>query len=358
MKKPKILIYAPREEPPGIISSLEGAGLEIAYGDKNWQLPRGDYEADFIAAARDAVALQGTSIRHTPISRRIMESSQRLRIIAKYTVGVDDVDVEAATELGIMVCHAPTEANCFGVAEQTMAFILTILKKVRERDADVRAGKWRLPEHATTFFGRRDSDGHPGITIGLVGLGRIGTRVAQLLSPWRVRVIACDPYIPPANFQLANVTPVDYPTLLRESDVVSFHVVLTRETRNMLSEREIALMKPTAVVINTARGKVIDEAALARALAEGRLRAAAIDAFAEEPLPPDSPLRALGTKVLLSPHAASYNEGGELGPGIAWATRSVLTALAGNIPDNVYNREVIPRWRDRFGGVSVINPRS
>jgi D-3-phosphoglycerate dehydrogenase len=354
MNKPKILIYAPREEPPNIISSLEDAGFVIAYGDKAWQLPRGDHEADFVAAARDAVALQGTSIRHTPISRRVMESSQRLRIVAKYTVGVDDVDVDAATELGIMVCHAPTEANCFGVAEQTMAFMLAILKKVRERDADVRAGKWRLPEHATIFLGRRMSDGYPGITIGLVGLGRVGTRVAQLLAPWRVRVIAYDPYIPPAHFLLANVTPVDYPTLLRDSDIVSFHVVLTRETRNMLSEREIALMKPTAVVINTARGKVIDEAALARALAEGRLRAAAIDAFEEEPPPPDSPLRALGTKVLMSPHAASYNEGGELGPGIAWATRSVLTALAGNVPDNVYNRDVIPRWRERFGGVSII----
>jgi phosphoglycerate dehydrogenase-like enzyme len=141
--------------------------------------------------------------------------------------------------------------------------------------------------------------------------------------------------------------------LLKESDVVSFHVVLTRETRNMLSEPEIALMKPSAIVINTARGKVIDEDALARALAGGRLRAAAIDAFAEEPPAPDSPLRALGSKVLMSPHAASYNEGAELGPGIAWATRSVLTALAGNVPDNVYNREVIPRWKERFGGVSL-----
>jgi len=353
MSKPKVLIFAPREEPQDIIAALEGAGLEIAFGDRAWQAPRGDHEAAVAEAARDAVALQGTSIRHTPISRRIMESSQRLRIVAKYTVGVDDIDVEAATELGILVCHAPTEANCFGVAEQTMAFILAILKKVRERDANVRAGKWRSPEDATTYIGRRASDGHPGITIGLVGLGRIGTRVAQLLAPWRARVIAYDPYIPPANFLLAGVTSVDYPTLLRESDVVSFHVVLTRETRNMLSDKEIALMKPTAVVINTARGKVIDEDALARALASGRLRAAAIDAFAEEPPAPDSPLRALGNKVLLSPHAASYNEGGELGPGIRWATRSVLTALAGNVPDNVYNREVIPRWKERFGGVAV-----
>jgi phosphoglycerate dehydrogenase-like enzyme len=353
MSKPKILIYAPREEPREVLASLEDAGFEVAYGDRAWQAPRTDHEPDFIAAARDAVALQGTSIRHTPISRRVMESSQRLRIVAKYTVGVDDVDVEAATELGILVCHAPTEANCFGVAEQTMAFMLAILKKVRERDADVRAGKWRSPEHATTFIGRRASDGYPGITVGLVGLGRIGTRVAQLLTPWRVRIIACDPYIPPASFLLAGVQAVDYQTLLRESDVISFHVVLTRETRYMCAEREIALMKPTAVVINTARGKVVDEAALARALATGRLRAAAIDAFEEEPPPADSPLRALGDKVLMSPHAASFNEGGELGPGIAWATRSVLTALAGQVPDNVYNREVIPRWKERFGGVSL-----
>jgi D-3-phosphoglycerate dehydrogenase len=351
--KPKVLIFAPREEPENVIASLRNAGLDIAYGEKAWQSPRSDHEADFIAVARDAAALQGTSIRHTPVSRRVMESSQRLRIVAKYTVGVDDIDVEAATELGIMVCHAPTEANCFGVAEQTMAFILAVLKKVRERDADVRAGKWRSPEHATTFLGRRSSDGHPGITVGLVGLGRIGTRVAQLLAPWRVRIVAYDPYIPPANFLLAGAEAVDYPTLLKESDVISFHVVLTKETRFMCAEREIALMKPTTVVINTARGKVVDEAALARALSAGRLRAAAIDAFEEEPPPPDSPLRALGDKVLMSPHAASYNEGGELGPGIAWATRSVLTALSGNIPDNVYNRDVIARWKERFGGVSI-----
>ena len=355
MSEPRILIFAPREEPKDIIASLEGAGLELEYGEKAWQYPRSDHETDFATAARDAVALMGTSIRHTPVSRRVMESSQRLRIVAKYTVGVDDIDVEAATELGIMVCHAPTEANCFGVAEQTMAFMLAVLKKIRERDTDVRARKWRSPEHATTFLGRRESDGHPGITVGLVGLGRIGTRVAQLLAPWRVRVIAYDPYIPPANFLLAGVKPVDYQTLLKESDVISFHVVLTKETRFMCSEREIALMKPTAVVINTARGKVVDEAALARALTAGRLRAAAIDAFEEEPPASDSPLRALGTEILMSPHAASYNEGGELGPGIAWATRSVLTALAGNVPDNVYNREVIPRWKERFGGVSILS---
>ena len=353
MSRPKLLIFAPREEPADILARLGEAGLDITYGEKVWQMPRTDHEGDLAAAARDTVAMMGTSIRHTPITRRVMEEAQRLRVIAKYTVGVDDVDTDAATDLGILVCHAPTESNCFGVAETTMAMILALLKKVVERDKDVRAGKWREPHHGTTFLGAR-ADGYQGITIGIVGLGRIGTRVSQLLAPWRVRVIAYDPYAEPARFLLAGVRQVDYETLLRESDVVSFHVVLTKETRFMFDEPQIALMKKTAVVINTARGKVIREAAVARAIADGRLRAAAIDAFEEEPLPADSPLRELGDKVLLSPHSASFNEGGELRPGIQWATRSVLSALAGQIPDNVYNKDVIPRWRERFGGASML----
>jgi D-3-phosphoglycerate dehydrogenase / 2-oxoglutarate reductase len=353
MSKPKILIFAPREEPLEIRRKLEGAGCAIAVGDRAWQRPREDHEGELVDAARDAVAMMGTSIRHTPISRRVMEASQRLRIIAKYTVGVDDIDVDAATDLGILVCHSPTESNCFGVAETTMAMMLTILKKVRERDADVRAGKWREPHHATTFIASRVSDDHPGVTVGLVGLGRIGTRVAQLLAPWRVRILAYDPYIEPSRFLLAGARQVDYETLLRESDVVSFHVVLTSETRYMLADAQIGLMKPSAIVINTARGKVVDEAALARAIAAGRLRGAGIDAFEEEPLPEDSPLRRLGDKVLLSPHSAAFNEGGELRPGIVWATRSVLTALSGKVPDNVYNKAVIPRWKERFGDAPI-----
>jgi len=239
---------------------------------------------------REAVALMGTSMRHTPISRRIMQASQRLRVVAKYTVGVDDIDTEAATELGIMVCHAPTESNCFGVAETTIAFMLSLLKKVAERDADVRAGKWRTADNFAYYVGSRASDGFPGQTIGLVGFGRIGTRVAQLLAGWRARIIASDPYVPPAHFLAHGVTAVDYQTLLRESDVVSFHVMLTPETRYMFGEAEIKLMKPNAIVLNTARGKVVDEKALARAIAEGRIRGAAIDAFEEEPLPVDSPI--------------------------------------------------------------------
>jgi phosphoglycerate dehydrogenase-like enzyme len=276
-----------------------------------------------------------------------------LRIVAKYSVGVDDVDIEAATDLGVMVCHAPTESNCFGVAETTVTFMLSLFKKVAERDADVRAGKWRTADNFGYYVGSRQSDGFLGQTIGLVGFGRIGTRVAQLLAPWRARIIAYDPYVPPAHFITHGVTAVDYDTLLRESDVVSFHVVLTKETRFMFGARELGLMKRNAIVLNTARGKVVDEKALAAAIEAGRIRGAAIDAFEEEPLPADSPLRRLGEKVILSPHSASYTEGGELRQGVAWAARSVVTALRGGVPDNVYNRDVIPRWRERFGGAEI-----
>jgi D-3-phosphoglycerate dehydrogenase len=354
MSRPKVLIFAPRDEPQDMLASLTDAGLIIERGDPDWQWVHADHEPAFADAARSSVAMMGSMVRCAPITRRVLEGAQRLRIIAKYTVGVDDVDIDAATELGILVCHAPTESNCFGVAETTMALILALLKKVRERDAHVRASGWREPKLATTYLGARLSDGAPGITIGIVGLGRIGQRVAQLLAPWRVRIIACDPYAEPARFLLAGVERVDYDTLLRQSDVVTFHVTLTTQTRFMLDEEHLALMKPEAVIVNTARGKVIRESALAAAIEAGRLRSAALDVFETEPLPGDSPLRALGDRILLSPHAASYNVGGELRPGMAWAVRSVLSALRGQVPDNVYNAEVIPKWRERFGTASAI----
>ncbi len=354
MPNPKVLIYAQRDEPKAITDALRNAGCEVALGDNAWQKPGADYRGAFVAAARDAVALMGMYSRAMPLDRAALEACQRLRVVAKYTAGVDDIDTDAATELGIMVCHAPTEANCFGVAEATIAMILALLKRVRERDADVRAGNWRGSDMVSVYLGARQSDDRPGLTVGVVGLGRIGTRVVDLLAPWRLRIIAHDPYIEPGRFLLAGIKAVDYETLLRQSDIVTFHTPLTKETRNMLGERELAMMKSTAILINAARGGLIDEDALARALAAGKLRAAAIDAFAEEPLPMSSPLRKLGDKVMLSPHSASFNEDAQLGPGIEWATRSVIAALAGNVPDNVFNREVIPRWKEKFGGASVM----
>jgi phosphoglycerate dehydrogenase-like enzyme len=307
-----------------------------------------------VRLARGADALMGTSIRSSPITRAIMESSPHLRIVSKFTIGVDDVDVDAATDLGVLVTHAPTESNWGGVAEGTVAMMLTILKRARERDEAMKAGHWRLSELTGTYVGARAMDGYPGLTVGLVGLGRIGRRVAELLRPWRVRLLACDPYVEGDVFAAAGAERVDLETLLRASDVVSFHVTLSKETRGMINARTLALMKPTSVLINTSRGQVQNEADLASGLAEGTIAAAALDVFEQEPLPRSSPLLKLGHKVLLSAHMVSSNRASGLKPGILWGTRSVIAALRGEVPDNVYNKEVIPRWRQRFAEKAIV----
>lgn len=353
MSAARILIFAPVADGGDAHRKLEAHGCELILGKASWDTPQGNSEAEMVDMARGCDALMGTSIRNAPISRAIMQSGDRLRIVAKYTIGTDDVDVEAATDLGIIVAHSPTESNWGGVAEGTIASMLTMLKKLRERDRLLKdQGGWRDPKLQGTYVGSR-ADGYAGITLGLIGLGRIGSRIATLLRPWKMRILATDPYVPDARFAEHGVTRVDLPTLLRESDVVSLHVVLTRETRHMIDARTLGLMKPTALLINTSRGPCVQEGALVEALIRGQIGGAALDVFEEEPLAADSQLRNLGDKVLLSPHMVSSNVGSGLGPGIRWATDSVLAALRGEVPDNVYNKDVIPRWERRFGGKSV-----
>jgi phosphoglycerate dehydrogenase-like enzyme len=353
MKAAKVLIFAPADQTGETHRRLEAEGCDLLLGKASWDTPQGNSEPEMVSMAQECDALMGTSIRNTPISRTVMESSGNLRIVAKYTIGTDDVDVEAATELGILVTHGPTESNWGGVAEGTITAMLAMLKKARERDRHLKeGGDWRKPELQGTYLGSR-ADGYRGITLGLIGLGRIGSRVATLLRPWKMRILATDPYVPDAKFTEHGVERADLDTLLRESDVVSLHVVLTRETRHMIGLEQLALMKPAAILINTSRGPCVQEPALVEALLRGQIAGAALDVFEEEPLPRDSQLRNLGDTVLLSPHMVSANVGSGLGPGIRWATESVLHALRGEVPDNVYNKEVIPRWQSRFGGKSV-----
>ena len=302
--------------------------------------------------AKGADALTGGSIRSSPITGKIMDSAPELRIIAKCSIGVDDVDVDAATERSILVTHGPTESNWSGVAEGTVAIMLTLLKKIRERDEAVRQGLWREPSLQGISVGRHQ-DGYAGITIGIVGLGRIGRRFADLLAPWRVRILACDPYVEESRFILCNAERVDLQALLKASDVVSLHVVLTGETRQMIGTEEFSLMKEGAILINTARGQVVNTKALVEALQNDHVAAAGLDVFEDEPLPADSPLLKMGHKVLLSPHMASSNLDNGLKQGVLWANRSVLAALDGKVPEHVYNREAIPKWLQRFGGRSV-----
>ncbi|HLF12918.1 MAG TPA: NAD(P)-dependent oxidoreductase, partial [Gammaproteobacteria bacterium] len=256
---PKVVIYRPVDDSGASHRAIAAAGCEVIVAEPDANRVR------LGELARGADALLGATFRDGLIDRDFLKISAQLRIVSKYTIGVDDVDLDAANDLGILVVHCPTEANWGGVAEGTIALMLTLLKRIRERDRHVKGGGWRDQPFYGTYLGAR-ADGYPGITIGIVGLGRAGSRVAQLLAPWRVRVVACDPFVEPAKFARYGVAPVDLDTLLRESDVVTLHCNLTAATRGLMSRERLALMKSEAWLINTARGQMIDMEALCDAL--------------------------------------------------------------------------------------------
>ena len=303
--------------------------------------------------AHGAHALMGATIKRAPIDGNILDRLPELRIVSKYTIGVEDVDLDAATARGVLVTHCPTEANWGGVAEGTVGFMLTLLKQVRERDRHVKAGGWRDSSLMGTYLGRR-SDGYPGLTVGIVGLGRCGTRVAELLSTWRVRIMACDPYVEDEKFERLGVVRTDLPTLLRESDVVTLHVTLTEETRGFIGAQELASMKPSTILINTSRGAVVNLDALCDALETDGIAGAALDVLPEEPPDEQSRILKLGDKVLLCPHMISANHPGTLQPAIPWATDATLAALRSRVPEHVYNVDAIPTWLARFGHKPLI----
>jgi phosphoglycerate dehydrogenase-like enzyme len=355
---PKVFVYSPIDAAAESYEHLRERGCDLSVAPRPWASPMQPTPAELQAGARDSDALLGSMIYNTTISREVMQGAERLRVVAKYSIGCEDVDVDAANELGILVTYGPTESNWGGVAEGTLAYMLALLKKVRERDRYLKSdGAWRDPSLVGTYVGAR-ADGYPGITIGILGLGRVGSRLADLLRPWRARVIACDPYVPEAKFAEHGVQRVDLPTLLAESDVVTLHVFLNRETRHMIGAPQFARMKSSAILVNASRGPVVDEAALIEALQQHQIAGAALDVFEREPLPLDSPLRGFGDNVLLSPHMITNNVGSGVGPAIGLATAAVLNALGGEVPDEgiIFNPRAILRWKERFGGKSLLAP--
>ena len=350
-RRPRVCIYVPIDASGESHRRIREAGCEVILGEPSRRTGIG--RAALLELARGAHALMGTTVKPPPIGPAFLEQLPDLRIISKYTIGVEDVDLAAASARGVLVTHCPTEANWGGVAEGTLAFMLALLKRVRERDRHVKAGGWRDPRLMGTYLGRR-SDGYPGLTVGIVGLGRCGSRVAELLAPWRVRVLACDPYVEDERFNRHGVTRTGLATLLRESDAVTLHVALTAETRGFIGAAELGQMKPTAILINTCRGAVVAMDALCDALEADRLAAAALDVLPEEPPDRNARILSLGDKVLLCPHMISANPPGTLQPAIPWATEATLAALRGQVPAHVYNTDAVPGWLARFGGQPLI----
>ena len=225
----------------------------------------------------------------------MLDRHPRLKVIARVGVGYDTVDVAAATQRGVPVCIAPG-TNQGSVAEHTFALLLALTRRLVAQHNAVVAGAW---PRGTLLPAR-------GRTLGLVGLGRIGKAVATRALAFEMRVIAHDPFPDTAWAEAHGVPLVTFEELLRQSDFLSLHMPALPETTRLINAKTLALMKPTAFLINTSRGAVVDEVDLHAALKEGRLAGAGLDVFDPEPLRADSPLRALDN-VVLTPHAAGVD---------------------------------------------------
>jgi len=233
-----------------------------------------------------------------PLRRPQLEAAKRLRLLQCLGVGYDNVDVEAARGHGVMVATTP-EGTVEGVAEHVLLMILAVNKQLLSADRAMREGQWLVWQLRPTSFMLS------GLTLGLVGLGRIGRAVAERARAFGVELIYTDPQRAPAAVEAAlhlRWLPLD--ELLRTADIVSLHTPLTPQTRGLIGRRELALMKPAAILVNTSRGEVVDEPALVEALRAGRLRGAGLDVFEQEPTPQDNPLLAM-PQVVLTPHIAT-----------------------------------------------------
>jgi len=340
-QQPGVVIYRPVDAAGDSHRRLIEAGCRVRVVGEDEDLDR------VLGASMPVHAILASSLREGSFDSARLTQLPDLRLIAKYTIGVDDVDLAAATARGVLVTHCPTEANVGGVAEGTIALMLALLKKVAARDAAVRSGGWRSDGLRGTYLGARN-DGYPGITLGIIGLGRIGRRVAMLMAPWKLHLLATDPYVDAGVFADHDAEAVALDELLRRSDVVSVHCLLTGETESLIGPEQLALMKPGAILINTARGRIVDVDAVCDALDAGRLGGAAFDVLPEEPPPAGARILEADARVLLSPHMVAANRGGTLGAAIPWATDAVLDALAGRVPPHVYNEAAIAVWRSRF----------
>lgn len=231
----------------------------------------------------------------TRVDGALIARAPRLRVVARAGVGVDAIDVDAATAAGIIVLNTPA-ANTLAATEHTFALLFGVMRHVSAANASVHRGEWnRAPFVGHELHGK---------TLGIIGFGRIGSNVAVRAQAFGMRVIACDPFVAAARATAANVELVSLETLLSRSDVVTLHVPLTEQTQHMIGDRTLALMRDDAVLINCARGAVVSPDALLRALDTGRLRGVAVDVVPQEPPPPDSASRHLleHPRVVATPH--------------------------------------------------------
>lgn len=318
---------------------LRAAGCELVLGKPSDDFP------DFRYERKDLVSLIGDCDIVYPVGRDfiggdVLDSCPNVQAVVKSSIGIESVDVDAATDLGILCCNSPTPENYLGVAEATIGLIVALFKRLKLNEATMRAAGWKEARNRGTLM--------LGKTAGVIGLGRIGQNVAKRLGPWGMKILGYDPYVRQETVAGLGVKMVSLDELLEQSDVVTVHVVLTRETRGMIGSSRLERMKPTAFLVNTSRGPVLREPDLVQALDRRLIAGAALDVFDEEPLPMSSALRRVDPeRLILTPHIIGTNPG-SLEAGQKMAAQSILAILEGKAPDTIVNPPAIGRWKERF----------
>jgi len=291
-------------------------------------IPSGDHE-EIKKALKDITGIMlDTTIKFTP---ELMDSAPNLKVISRTGTGVDNVDVPAATERGILVLHTP-DANTVTVAEHTVAFIGAMTKYIVFLDSETRQGKFKI---ARRYYLPVDLDGK---TLGIIGYGRIGKQVARkCMAAFNMKVIIYDPYISEDVIAPGVIRYSDEQKVYKEADILSIHVPMTSETRNHVNEKLLSLMKPSAFLINTARGNIIDEACVVKMLDVGRLAGAAFDVLANEP-PLENEAFLKNPKTIVSPHSAALTN--ECTVRVACeAAQGIVDYLEGRMPKSIFNRK-------------------
>ena len=285
-------------------------------------------ERGMISALRDADAV---IIAASPVTRAVMSACEGLKVVVRTGVGYDVIDVPAATDLGVVAVNVP-DIWVREVANHALGLLLAFNRKIITLDRQVHAGAWGggVPGAFTGSI--------HGETVGIVGLGNIGSAFARRIAAFETTVIAHDPYVDDAHFKKLGVERVSLAELASRADYVSVHTYLSKETHHLIGEKFFARMKPTAVLINTSRGPVVDEAALTRALTKKQLAGAALDVWEKEPVDKNNPLLKMDN-VIATPHAAYFSS-----PAVAQVPRrcgeEVARVLTGQRPLHVINPEV------------------
>jgi len=313
---------------------LEQAACSIRFGPPPAEVATRFSRDDIARYFGDADAIVvGTG---ETISDDVVSGARRLSVVCCYYIGTEFIDVAACTARGVVVAFGAVPDNYLGVAEAIVMLATALMKELPAKHTAMRVGGWSVADAGRMVAGS---------TIGMIGLGNVGRALVRRLAGWDCRVVCYDPYVKATDAGALGVELVDLETLLRSADVVSVQATLTAETRHMIGARELGLMRRDAYLVNTARGPLVDETALRRALDTGGIAGAAVDVWEDEPTAADNPLRR-HPRVIATGHNVGHPQR-LYDAMVAAAADNVLRALRGDPPLYVRNPDVLPAWRAR-----------